>query len=108
MASSEALRRRVKALEKSELAELVAVAGSITRDEWRHVFASLRASGFPFPELPPVGDLTAIPEAERTKIVELLQAIVDDPKASRPWELAMIRLRAQRRAVPQNVSKCRT
>jgi hypothetical protein len=107
MASSEAIRRRVKALEKREAAELVAVTESITGDEWRQVFASFRASGFPFPESADGGPM-ATPEAERRKVVEVIEAMADDPKGGRAWELAMVKLRAQRRAVAQNVSKCRT
>jgi hypothetical protein len=106
MPSSQSILRRLRVLERHDQAEILAVLKSATPDEWQQLFAALRASGFPFPELP-VGGPMAMSEEERQKVGELMKSMGDNLKVSNAWDREMARLRAQRR-VAQNASKCPT
>ena len=107
MASSASILRRLKVLERRELAETAAVLNSATGEEWRQVFAGLRTRGFPFPELPAGGPM-AMSDEERQKVGELMKSMGDNLKVLYAWDLEMARLKAQRRAVAQNAPKCPT
>jgi formylmethanofuran dehydrogenase subunit A len=107
MPSSQSILRRLRVLERHDQAAILAVVRSLTPDEWRQVFSALRANGFPFPELP-AGGRMAMSEEERQKVGELMESLADNLKVLYVWDREMARLRAQRRAVAQNASKCPT